>query len=112
MPEYDVIVVGLGAMGYAAAYHAAKHGARALGLDANPAGHDLGSSHGTTRAIRETYFEAPEYMPLVQRSFDLWCELEAETGQSVLTTSGALYLGPPGNPLTAGVIRAAEQHAL
>jgi len=59
MPEYDVIVVGLGAMGGAAAYHAAKRGARVLGLDANPAGHDLGSSHGATRAIREAYFEAP-----------------------------------------------------
>ena len=112
MPEYDVIVVGLGAMGGAAAYHAAKRGARVLGLDANPAGHDLGSSHGATRAIREAYFEAPDYVPLAQRSVKHWRELEAETGQSLLTVSGALYLGPPGNGLTAGVIRAAKQHNL
>lgn len=112
MPGYDVIVVGLGAMGGAAAYHAARSGARVLGLDANPAGHEHGSSHGATRAIRETYFEAPDYVPLAQRSFDHWRALEAETGQSLLTVSGALYLGPPGNPMTAGVTRAARAHGL
>jgi sarcosine oxidase len=112
MPGYDLIVVGLGAMGGAAACHAARRGARVLGLDANPAGHALGSSHGATRAIRETYFEAPDYVPLVQRSFDHWRALEAETGHALLTVSGALYLGPPDNGLTAGVIRAARVHGL
>ncbi|MFQ5565292.1 MAG: N-methyl-L-tryptophan oxidase [Paracoccaceae bacterium] len=112
MPGYDVIVVGLGAMGGAAACHAAQRGARVLGLDANPEGHELGSSHGATRATRTAYFEAPDYVPLVQRATAHWQALEAETGQSLLTLSGALYLGPPGNGLTAGVIRAARQHGL
>jgi len=112
MPGYDLIVVGLGAMGGAAAYHAARRGARVLGLDANPPGHQLGSSHGATRATRTAYFEAPDYVPLVRRATAHWQALEAETGQSLLTLSGALYLGPPGNGLTAGVIRAARQHGL
>jgi sarcosine oxidase len=112
MPGYDLIVVGLGAMGGAAACHAARRGARVLGLDANQAGHSLGSSHGATRAIRETYFEAPDYVPLAQRSFEQWRALEAETGHSLLTVSGALYLGPPGNAMTTGVIRAAREHGL
>ncbi|MDQ2785212.1 MAG: FAD-dependent oxidoreductase, partial [Chloroflexota bacterium] len=43
---FDVIVIGLGAMGSATAYHAARRGARVLGLDAYPRGHKNGSSHG------------------------------------------------------------------
>lgn len=112
MNRYDVIVVGLGAMGGAAAYHCAKRGARVLGLDANPPHHRLGSSHGATRAIRETYFEAPEYVPLAQRAFDLWRELEAETGTPLLSTSGALYVAPERHTLLNGVVVAAERHGL
>lgn len=109
---HDLIIVGLGAMGRAAAYHAAKRGARVLGLDANPESHQLGSSHGATRATRTAYFEAPEYVPLVQRAHEHWRALEKESGQSLLTMTGALYFGPPGNPLTAGVIRAASEYGL
>lgn len=109
---YDVVVIGLGAMGGAAAYHCARRGARVLGLDANSPGHALGSSHGATRAIRETYFEAPDYVPLVQRAYDLWAELEDETGQDLLSMSGAIYLGPEQHPLLNGVVTTAEKHDL
>lgn len=112
MPEFDLIVVGLGVMGGAAAFHAARRGARVLGLDANAQGHELGSSHGATRATRTAYFEAPDYVPLVQRATAQWQALEADSRQDLLTLSGALYLGPAGNGLTAGVMRAARQHGL
>lgn len=112
MNTYDIVVIGLGAMGGAAAYHCAKRGARVFGLDANAQGHALGSSHGATRAIRETYFEAPDYVPLAQRSYDLWHDLEQEIGTSLLSLKGAVYLGPPNNKLVQGVITAAERHRL
>jgi len=112
MTSFDVIVIGLGAMGGAAAYHCAKRGLRVLGLDANPPCHALGSSHGTTRAIRETYFEAPEYVPLVQRSYELWADLERDFGHPLLTTTGALYLAPKQSPLLRGVTAAADQFNL
>jgi sarcosine oxidase len=112
MQAYDVIVVGLGAIGGASAYHAARRGARVLALDANHAGHAIGSSHGATRATRTAYFEAPDYVPLVQRAHDHWQALGEGTGQTLLTMSGALYLGPPGNALTSGVVRAAREHGL
>ncbi|MBL4757922.1 MAG: FAD-dependent oxidoreductase, partial [Rhizobiales bacterium] len=99
-------------MGSAAAYHCAKRGANVLGLDANIPNHTLGSSHGATRAIRETYFESPEYVPLCQRSYDLWRELEQNSGKSLLVTNGAIYVGPKGHPLLTGVASAGEQHSL
>jgi len=70
------------------------------------------SSHGVTRATRTAYFEAPDYVPLVQRANRHWLALGEETGQSLLTMSGALYIGPPGNALTSGVRRAAREHGI
>ena len=56
MAEFDVVIVGLGAMGSATAYQLARRGQRVLGLDAFARGHTLGSSHGETRIIRMAYF--------------------------------------------------------
>src|SRR5271157_1243489 len=88
----DVIVVGLGAMGSAALYQLAKLGARAIGIDRFNPPHDQGSSHGDTRITREAIGEGRDFVPLVLRSNQIWEELEAATGRSLLTRNGALVL--------------------
>jgi sarcosine oxidase len=110
--EYDVIVVGLGAMGSAAAYHLAKSGRRVLGIDRYEPPHQLGSSHGLTRIIREAYFEHPLYVPLVQRSYELWAELQSKSGRSLLIPTGGLMLGAPEGVLVKGAQRSAREHHL
>jgi sarcosine oxidase len=60
--HYDVIIIGLGAMGSTAAYQLAKKGQRVLGLEQYGPAHDLGSSHGGSRIIRQSYFEDPAYV--------------------------------------------------
>src|SRR6267154_2436197 len=92
--DYEVIVVGLGAMGSAAAYHLATAGLRVLGLDRYHPPHNFGSSHGLTRIIREAYFEDPLYVPLIQRAYELWADLEKESGQRLLLKTGGLMIGP------------------
>jgi sarcosine oxidase len=109
---WDVAVVGLGALGSAAAYHLAARGQRVLGLDRHAPPHALGSSHGGTRIIREAYFEHPLYVPLVQRGYELWAALERESGRSLLRITGGLNLGRPGGVLVAGARRSAEEHGL
>jgi sarcosine oxidase len=99
-------------MGSAAAYHLAGCGLRVLGLDANPRLHSLGSSHGRSRIIREAYKEAPEYVPLVQRAYGLWRQLEEESGRDLLRVTGGLVVGEPGGESVAGVARAAREHGL
>ena len=88
----DVIVVGLGAMGSATLYQLAKLGARVTGIDRFHPPHDQGSSHGDTRITREAIGEGREFVPLVQRSNQIWEELEAATGRRLLTRNGALVL--------------------
>src|SRR6266571_8580605 len=106
--EYDVIVCGLGAMGSAAAYHLAANGRRVLGLDRFRPPHAFGSSHGLTRIIREAYFEHPLYVPLVQRAYELWAQLERFSGRRLLLQTGGLMLGHPNGVLVSGARRSAK----
>jgi len=64
----DILVVGLGAVGSAALYQAAKLGARVIGIDRFHPPHEQGSSHGETRITRQAIGEGREYVPLVLRS--------------------------------------------
>ncbi|WGF89378.1 N-methyl-L-tryptophan oxidase [Marinivivus vitaminiproducens] len=90
----DVIVIGLGAMGSAVLYQLAKQGVRAIGLDRFAPPHDRGSSHGDTRITRQAVGEGSAYVPFVLDSHAIWRELEAATGETLLTTCGVLVIGP------------------
>ena len=112
MEKFDVIIAGLGATGSATAYHLARQGISVLGLDRFHPPHNLGSSHGLTRIIREAYFEHPLYVPLVQRAYQLWAELEQRAAKRLLLPTGGLMIGPPDGALVRGAIRSAQQHRL
>lgn len=106
---YDLIVIGAGGVGSAAAYHAAKRGLKVLALDRFPPGHDRGSSHGQTRIIRQAYFEHPDYVPLLFRAYELWRELEEVTGDSLLRINGLLQIGAPNGEVITGVKESARR---
>ncbi len=109
---YDVIILGTGGVGSAAAFHLARRGARVLGIDRFEEGHDRGSSHGQTRIIRQAYFEHADYVPLLLRAYDLWRELEAHGDEQLLHQVGLLQVGPPGGVVVRGVLGSAQQHGL
>jgi len=110
--DADVIVVGLGSMGSMAAWRLATRGVRVAGFDRFRPPHTMGSHAGESRIIRTAYYEAPEYVPLARRSFELWRELERESGRSLLTMTGGLHVGPPDSPEFAGALRSAREHGL
>ncbi len=93
MEKFDVIVVGLGAMGSAAMYQLAKRGSRVLGIDQFSPPHTRGSTHGETRITRQAIGEGEEYVPLVLRSNEIWREIERETGEILFTANGGLIIG-------------------
>lgn len=107
--SYDVIVVGLGGMGSAAACHLADRGARVLGLERFGPAHDRGSSHGGSRIIRQSYFEGPGYVPLLLRAYELWDELEERSGRDLRTATGGIMLGRPDSAAVRGSRLSAEQ---
>jgi monomeric sarcosine oxidase len=112
MNTYDAMVLGTGGVGSAALYELARRGVRAVGIDRWHPPHDRGSTHGQTRAIRQAYFEHPDYVPLVQEAYRLWHDLESRTGRHLFNEVGILEIGPPDGVVVPGVLRAAEQHQL
>ncbi len=112
MSNFDVIVVGVGGMGSAAVCELARRGRRVLGLEQFSLGHDRGSSHGSTRIIRRAYYEHPDYVPLVQRAFERWYDLEQRQGVHLLTECPCLSVGRPDSELIQGVLASAERHQL
>ena len=99
-------------MGALSAWRLAARGARVIGFERFRPGHDRGSSHGDTRIFRTAYFESPEYVPLLQRAYPLWLQLEAESGTQLLTMTGGLAIGPSDGELVAGVLTSARQNQL
>jgi sarcosine oxidase len=110
--RYDAIVIGLGGMGSATAFHLARRGRRVLGLEQYGLLHARGSSHGLTRIIRLAYHEHPSYVPLLRRAYELWHELEQLSGERLLITTGSIEGGPEDGPLFQGALEAARIHDL
>jgi monomeric sarcosine oxidase len=112
MTHYDVIVLGGGTMGTAAAWELGKRGLSGLVLEQFQHVHTNGAHSGQTRVIRHAYAEGPDYVPLVFRADDLWMDLEAASGKKVFHRVGALELSAPGNDHAHLARAAAEAHAI
>lgn len=110
--SWDVIILGLGAMGSATAYQLAQRGKRVLGIEQFTSPHDRGSSHGGSRIIRQAYWEGAEYIPLVSRAFELWRRLERDAGADLLQITGAIVIGASDGELVTRTIAAAQRYTI
>jgi sarcosine oxidase len=108
--EYDVVVVGLGAMGSATLLQLAHRGARVLGIDQYTPPHTLVSTQGRTRIIREAYFEHPAYVPFIRRAYELWDETSRAARTELFLQTGGLMIGPPEGVIVSGALRSAKEH--
>ena len=92
--EWDLIVVGLGALGAGAAYWGStRPGARVLGLERFEFGHANGASADHSRIIRLSYHR-PDYVRLAKRAYETWSIVEAEADERIVTITGGLDLWP------------------
>lgn len=110
--RFEVIVIGIGAMGSAACLALSRRGFRVLGLEQFSIPHDMGSSHGDSRMIRLCYYEHSDYVPLLRRAYALWDELERDLGAAIFLRTGGLYMGGPESPFVLGSQQAAMAHGL
>jgi sarcosine oxidase len=97
MGQYDVAVVGLGALGSAAAYHASIKGARVVGFEQFELGHVRGASHDTSRVVRTSY-GALEFVAFAWLAYKDWVELERWSGMKMLTITGGVTFLPQKGP--------------
>lgn len=100
MEHVDYAVVGLGALGSATAYHLARRGVDVVGFEQFELGHVRGASHDTSRIVRRAY-DRPEYVRLADAAYRDWAELQAVTGEHLLTPTGGLTFCPADAPVPA-----------
>lgn len=113
---YDIIILGAGALGSAAAYHAARRGQRVLLLEQYALDHQRGSSYGYSRIIRYVYDHAV-YIGMAKPAYALWAELERAAGETLYIKTGGIDFGYPGGEamfdgMIAAMMAAGVPHAL
>ncbi len=96
--DYDIAIVGCGAVGSAALYHASKLGVKVIAFDLFNPPHIYGSSHGETRIVRRAIGENSSYSLLSSRSYKIWEEIERQTNQTLLNKNGCLVLASDDAP--------------
>jgi sarcosine oxidase len=95
--DYEVAVIGVGAMGSMALWQLAKRGVRAVGFDQFGLCDERSASSGESRMFRTAYKNGPQYVPILQAAQTLWRELEADTGARIMQRNGFVTIGPPGS---------------
>ena len=108
--KYDIIIIGVGFMGAAACWFLAKRGYKVLGLEQFDIPNEQGSHAGQTRIIRKAYFEHSDYIPLLERAYNNWKELEEVTASQVYFKTGLVYFGNPDAKLIKGSLEAAQRY--
>ena len=90
--DAQLAVIGLGSIGSMALWQASRLTDSVVGFEAATPAHGRSAVGGDTRLFRMIYLGRTEYYPIIDRSRGLWAELEAETGQEILTTyRGAVH---------------------
>lgn len=91
--DAQVAVIGVGSIGSMTLWQLARSGVSALGFEQYGIAHDQAAAGGESRIFRTAYLEGAQYVPLLRRAYDLWRELEADSGRELLTLNGGLMIG-------------------
>jgi sarcosine oxidase len=103
--RYDIAVIGLGGLGSATAWFAARGGKSVVGLERfDLGGHHHGASHDHSRIIRHSY-HTPHYVDLTRLAYDAWREVEAESGETCVHITGGIDLFPEGAAIDSETYR-------
>jgi sarcosine oxidase len=103
----DVVIVGAGLAGSAAAWALARRGRSVALLEAFEPEHRRGSSHGSARIFRRAYPD-PLYVRLTGQAQALWRRLADEAGEDIVTATGAVDYGSSRQPEKMYEILAAQ----
>jgi sarcosine oxidase len=110
--QFDYIVIGVGSMGSSTCYHLAKSGATVLGIEQFELAHERGAHSGQSRIVRKAYFEHPDYIPLLERAYHNWQEIERVSGNKMYHETGIFYAGPIGHAIIESIRTAAAQYEI
>lgn len=104
----DVIILGAGTMGTAAAWALARRGVDVIAIDQFAHYNSMASHGGNTRIFRHCYFEGEKYVPWSLEADALFTQLADRTGLQLQIRNGCLDIGTEEN----GQARKARASAL
>lgn len=107
---HDLIIIGTGSMGAAAAMHAARRGLDVLAIDRASIPNAIASHHGNTRFFRESTFEHPGYVPLLREARAAWSDLDERARIDLFERTGMLLAGPAGAESVTTSIQTCVDH--
>src|SRR5215469_17234674 len=102
----DLIIVGAGLAGSAAAWAASARGLDVTVLEAFEPGHHRGSSHGSARIFRRAYHD-PLYVTMTGHAGEAWQRLQEAAGEQLLLLTGGLDAGSGRDPAALQAVLAA-----
>lgn len=91
--DTDVLVIGGGVIGAAAALAVARRGRSVALLESGPLAQAEGSSKGRTRIFCPAAYPDESYLEMGVRALSRWRELEQSAGERLLLPTGALTTG-------------------
>ena len=91
-------------------YNLAKNGMSVIGFDIYNPPHTMGSSHGNARVIRKSYSEGSHFVPLLNRSYELFFELQDQTNLEIIKIIGGIMIAKKGANSLEGIKHSSEVH--
>jgi sarcosine oxidase len=103
--RYDLAIIGLGGIGSATAWFAARTGTSVIGLERfDLGGHHHGASHDHSRIIRHSY-HSEHYVGLTRLAYAAWRDVEAASGETCIHITGGIDLFPRGAAIDSDTYR-------
>lgn len=99
-----IAIIGCGLMGTSAARWLSKRRHEVTAFEQFEFGHELGSSHGSSRIVRKAYVD-PLYTEILLEAYPLWHDLQEEAGERMLYEVGLTYMGSVSDPEMQSQIR-------
>lgn len=106
--DAEVGIIGLGTMGSMAAWQLEKEGVSVIGFEQFGIGHDRSAAGGETRLFRTAYKEGAKYIPLLKDAYQMWKQLEVESGNSLFHETTGLIIGHPQLETMKNVLRSIQ----
>jgi len=106
--QYDLIIVGGGALGLSSAYYAAKKGQSILVLEQDKFFNEASGSSSFARQFRVQYND-PRVSRLAIAAIPMWKDLQKQAGEKLLVQSGILWFGDLNTTNAEGKLETAEE---